>query len=72
MDTSIALMIGIVLFALVLGPFLFWEIRSGKLVRKRGKPMGDSGVADGTIRNPAPGHTETHVDPWSDPELHRR
>jgi hypothetical protein len=72
MDISTALMLGILLFALVLGPFLFWEIKSGKLVRRWGKPMGDGGVPEGTVANPAPGHTESHVDPWMDPEIHRR
>ncbi len=70
MDISIALMIGVVLFALLLGPFLFWEIKSGKLVRRRGTPMGQGEVQSGTRANPAPGHVETGVDPWTDPQSH--
>jgi hypothetical protein len=75
MDISMALMIGVILFALLLGPFLFWEIKSGKLVRRRGTPMGQGDVQPGNRANPAPGHVEAHVDPWMDqqsqPHVHR-
>jgi hypothetical protein len=57
-------LIVIALFAGLLVPFLYKEIRRGKIDPGRKWPIGASETRPGTRRNPAPGHPDGQSDPW--------
>ena len=55
----------VVLAAVLWGPYLWKEIRRGKADVSPGLPTGTSEPRPGDRSDPAPGHAESDVDPYS-------
>ena len=72
--TQMQLMVGILLcaalFAGLLGPYLWKEIRGGKVELGPRLPIGPGDTRPGRPGNPAPGQPEAQADPY-DPEARR-
>lgn len=68
------LMLGILVAALLatglLVPYLFKEIRRGKVEVGPNEPLGESEPHPGRRGDPAPGHPEAQADPY-DPQARR-
>ena len=65
-ELSIALLIAILLMIGLWGPYLYEEIVRGKAKEGPHTPLGAGDTHPGTRQNPAPGHVESHVDPYQD------
>ncbi|HMB78698.1 MAG TPA: hypothetical protein VKI43_01470 [Vicinamibacterales bacterium] len=61
---EIGVLLAIALFAALLVPYLYKEIRRGKANLGRRLPLGASEPHPGTRANPAPGHPDGQSDPW--------
>ena len=61
---GLGITLAIVLAIALCGPFLWKEIRRGKVDRKR-LPTGASEPRPGGRSDPAPGHIESDIDPYS-------
>lgn len=68
------LILGVLIAALLAGgllvPYLFKEIRRGKVELGPNEPLGESEPHPGRRGDPAPGHPEAQADPY-DPEARR-
>ncbi len=64
-ETTWGLILAVVLFVGLLGPFLVREIRKGKANLRRDTPLGAGDVRPGRVGNPAPGHPDAQADPYS-------
>jgi len=62
---GLGLIIAIVLAVAILGPFLYKEIRRGKADLSPRLPTGTSEPRPGKRGDPAPGHIEGDIDPYS-------
>lgn len=67
-ELSIALLIAILLMVGLWGPYLYEEIVRGKAKEGPRAPLGAGDTHPGTTQNPAPGHVESHIDPYRDRE----
>jgi hypothetical protein len=61
---EMGILIALVLFAGLMLPYLYKEIRRGKADLGRRLPLGASEPRPGTRGNPAPGHPDGQSDPW--------
>jgi len=62
---SWGIILAVVLFVALLGPFLVREIRKGKAQLRPGTPIGAGDVRPGRRGNPAPGQPDAQADPYS-------
>jgi hypothetical protein len=60
-----AIAIGVVLFALLLVPYLIKEIGQGKKQLTPKTPIGAGDASPGSRSNPAPGMPDAQADPYS-------
>jgi len=59
------IILAVLLFLALLGPFLIREIRKGKAQLRPGTPIGAGDVRPGRRGNPAPGQPDAQADPYS-------